>query len=380
MNNVKKVVISIVLVIALTAVIGYTIRNKSVSKPPSSESNPIVIGSILPLTGDYLSVYGVSIKNAINLAADESGANVKVIFEDEHGCTPADAVSAAQKLISIDKVKNIVGTMCSGSSLAILPISEENKVVVISPSATSKNLTGKGQYFLRTIASDADNSKALAKYASEKGYKKGAILVNSAQDSLVSQKDDIKTTFVDLGGQLVAEESYIASSNKDFRSQLTKIWSSKPDVIFVSALPDDLALILKQANTLGITSVIIDTDTSAGTQQLIDLAGKLSNGLIFPFNPVPTNKQYTDFVTAYKSKYGEDPSAYAAEGYDAMALMIKAILASKNGASDDVKKQLLQIGQGYEGASGVISFGSNGDVEKPINIMMYEDGKPIKAE
>ena len=376
-SNFKNIVIVLIAVIALVAVIGYLLRNKSLNN--LSSGNSIVIGSVLPLTGEQ-AVYGEGIKNAINLAVDQSGAKVKVIFEDDHGCVQADAVSAAQKLISIDKVKSIVGAFCSGATLAILPVTEKNKVILISQSATSKNLTGAGHYFFRTIASDADMSKTIAKYAYDKGYVKGAVIFDSSQDAVVSQKDDVEKTFVTLGGQIVSEESYIKGNDKDFRSQLTKIWSAKPDVIFVGATPDALALILKQARTLGITSIFVGTDTSEGTQQVVDLAGKLSDGLVFPFAPTPSGKEYNDFIKSYKDKYGQEPPAYAAEGYDAMTLLIKAVLASKGGTSDDIKSKLQQIGQGFAGASGVISFESNGDVQKPEEVMVFKDGKPVKAE
>jgi len=378
MGSFKKVLIGLIVLIALVAVFGYSFLNKNTSKT-SSGDNQVVIGSVLPLTGEQ-AVYGEGIKNAINLAIEQSGAKVKVIFEDDHGCVPADAVSAARKLISIDKVKSIVGAFCSGATLAILPVSEANKVLVISGSATSKHLTGAGHYFFRTIASDADMSKMIAKYAYAKGYKKGAVIFDSSQDAVVSQKDDVEKTFKGLGGQIVNEESYIKGNDKDFRSQLTQIWSVKPDVIFVGATPQALALILQQARTLGITSLFVATDTSEGTQEVVDLAGKLTDGLVFPFAPTPSGKEYTDFVASYKSKYGQEPPAYAAEGYDATTLLLKAIIASKDGTSDTIKSQLQRIGQGFAGASGLISFEANGDVQKPEAVMMFKDGKPIKAE
>lgn len=376
MENLKKVLIGLIVVAVFVIVLGYLFYKKDTDK---LSSTPIVIGSVLPLTGDF-AVYGEGIKNAINLAIDRNDVNAKVIFEDDHGCVPADAVSAAQKLINIDKVKSIVGAFCSGSTLGILPISDANKVILISPSATSKSLSGKGLYFFRTVASDADKSKAVAKYSYGKGYKKGALFFNASQDAAVSQKDDVKKTFEEMGGQIVAEESYISDNNKDFRSQLTKIWSFKPDVIFVGTAPDALALILKQARSLGITSIFVATDTTGGTQQVVDLSGKLSEGLVFPFAPTSSGKEYTDFVISYKSKYGKEPPAYAAEGYDAMTLLLKAVLASKDKTSESIKGQLRLIGHGYAGASGVISFDSKGDVQKPIAVMMFKDGKAIKAE
>lgn len=374
MSKNTKVIIGVI-VVAAVALIGYLIYKPGV--PTTKE--PIKIGVVLPLTGD-LATYAEGVRNAINLAVENSDSKnkVQIIVEDDHGCLPPDAVSAAQKLINLDKVKAIIGSLCTGATLAIAPIAEQNKVIVIAPSATGKNLTNAGEYVFRTIASDADKSIAVAKYAYNKGFRKAALLFDSSQDALVSQRDDVKTTFTSLGGQIVIEESFI-SSDKDLRTQLNKIKNSNADVIFISALPDTVGLALKQARTLSINTQFISTDTSGGTKPVIDIAGSSAEGLIFPFATTPSNKEYTDFINNYKSKYGVEPSAYAAEGYDAAMILIKAMFAS-NGTADSIKYQLFKIGKNYYGASGVITFDQNGDVQKPIVIKTVKDGQFIEVQ
>lgn len=370
----NKKLITAIIIIAIIVIAGYFL----LSKPVSSE--PIKIGAILPLTGD-LAAYAEGVKNAVNLAVENSGMQdkIQVIFEDDHGCLPADAVSAVQKLINLDKVDGIFGTMCTGSTLAIAPITEQNKIIAISPSATGKNLSDAGQYVFRTIASDADKSIAVAKYAYNKGYKKAALLFDSGQDALASQGDDVKKAFSDLGGQIVIEESFV-SKDKDLRSQLSKIKSANPEIIFVGAMPETLGLILKQAKDLGIKSVFISTDTSGGTQPVIDVAGNAAEGLIFPFATTPNNKEYTDFINAYKARYGSEPSAYAAEGYDATMLLIKALADTSDRTSENIKAELQSIGQNYYGASGVITFDENGDVQKPMIIKTIKGGQSIEVQ
>lgn len=371
MDKTAKIIIGLIVIVVLVWA-GY-----SLTKP--REIAPIKIGAILPLTGD-LATYAEGMRNAINLAVENSGMKdkVQVIFEDDHGCLPTDAVSAVQKLINLDKVDGILGTMCTGSTLAIAPITEQNKIIVIAPSATGKNLSTAGDYVYRVIASDVDKSIAVAKYAYGKEYRKAALLFDSGQDALVSQRDDVKKTFSDLGGQIAIEESFI-SKDKDLRSQLSKIKNADPEIIFVGAMPDTLGLILKQAKDLGIKSVFISTDTSGGTQPVIDIAGDATNGLIFPFATTPDNKEYAAFINIYKTKYGQEPPAYAAEGYDAAMLLVKS-LAISDRTAEKIKNELQTTGQNYYGASGIITFDENGDVQKPMIIKAIQNGQFVEIQ
>ena len=375
MDKTTKTIVAIA--VALIVIIGGYFVYKDSSQPASTE--PIKIGAILPLTGD-LATYGEGIKNAANLAIENSGMKdkIQIIFEDDQTCTPTNDVSAAQKLINLDKVNGIVGPICSGSTLAVAPITEQNKLTIISPVATSKSITNAGNYIFRTIASDADKSIAVTKYAYKKGYKKAALFYDAAQDAMVQQKADTKETFVGLGGAIVADQSY-KTGDKDFRTQLTKIKQSDADVIFIGGVPKEAALAIKQARELGIKLPFIATETSLGTQDVIDVAGSAADGLVFPFSTTPDNKESKDFIADYKAKYGQEPPAYAAEGYDATMLLIKAI-AKSDRTPEDIQKQLFKVGNNYYGASGLITFDKNGDVQKPMIIKMIKNDQFINAD
>lgn len=372
MNKTTKTIFGLI-VVAMAILGGF-----SLSKSQIKEAGPIKIGVILPLTGE-LAPYAEGIRNSVNMAIDNGGFadKVEVVFEDDHGCVPSDAVSAAQKLINLDKVKAFIGPMCTSATLAVTPITEENGIVVVTPSATGKNITSAGDLVFRTIASDADKSVAVAKYAYDKGYKKAALLYDISQDAVVSQRDDVKEIFPKLGGEIIAEESFI-TKDKDLRTQLIKIKNANPDVVFIGAMPETVALILKQARALQVQSVFASTDTSSGSQPVIDTAGASAEGLIFPFATTPTNKEYEDFVSGYKIKFGKEPSAYAAEGYDAAMVLLRSVVDS-TGTTKSIRDNLVKIGNNYYGASGLIAFDQNGDVQKPMVIKVIENGKFVEA-
>lgn len=370
MNKKTKIVIGVVIIIIIILAV-YLLNPKEVKE--------MKIGAVLPLTGD-LATYGEGMKNAINLAIESSGLEerIQLIIEDDKGCVIAEDVSVAQKLVNIDRVKGILGPACSSAFLSMLPVTEKSKVILISPSATSKSITNAGNYIFRTIASDADKGIAVAELAYSEDYRRGALLYDIANDSFVQQRADVKGEFTELGGQISIEESF-KTGDTDFRSQLTKIKNSNAEVVFVGAFPQEGALVLKQARELGIKLPFISSDSDLGTEDVIGIAGEAAEGLIFPFATTPTNKEYTEFVSVYKNKFGKEPPAYAPESYDAAALLIKAI-AKSDGTSESIKDELQKIGQNYYGASGIITFDENGDVQKPMIIKTIRNGQFVPYE
>lgn len=114
------------------------------------------IGFMGPLSGSEAR-YGESIKRGVELAKKEVGIkNLKILYEDSK-CDGKEAVNAINKLISSDKVSVIIGEVCSGVTLAVAPIAEQQKVAMISPASTSSKMS-EFPYLFRTVPSDALHS------------------------------------------------------------------------------------------------------------------------------------------------------------------------------------------------------------------------------
>ncbi len=348
---------------------------------PNKAEKPIKIGVVTALSGDF-AVAGESMKNSILMAVDDIGLSekVEIIFEDNRSCIIADTVSAVQKLINVDKVQAIIGPVCTSETLAVRDFIEDKKIVTITPTATGRDVINSDTKFLfRTIASDSEKSKAIANLIKDNNHRKVALLCDISNDAFIQQRQDFKDMIEGSNVEIVLEESF-KMKDTDFRGQLTKVKDSKADVVVVEAFPNETGLLMKQAKELKINLPFMSTESAVGTQDLITTGGDAVNGLIFPFAKTPTNEEHKEFELAYKEKFNKEPFAFASyESYDATMLLLKAMEKS-SGEPEDIREKLYQTGQNYYGASGLINFTENGDVQKPMLIKIVRNGEFVLYE
>jgi len=177
----KKTLAYVAITFGVVGVIAILVSSDKQQNSQNSISNePIKIGYVGPLTGEAASIGSIN-KAAIELAVDEinakggvNGAMLSVIYED--GKCSSAAASAAQKLMSIDRVSIIIGE-CSPEIASFGPTAMQNKVLVLSPLASAPKLSNLGSYFFRTYPSDSNQGKFAAEYAySTLGSRTAAIL------------------------------------------------------------------------------------------------------------------------------------------------------------------------------------------------------------
>lgn len=130
------------------------------------EAKEIKIGVIFPLTGDA-AIWGQNDKEGADLATEEinnpggiTGKKIRLIYEDSQA-NPGMGVSAFKKLIEVEKVPAVIGDIASSVTLAIAPIAQEKRVVLLSPGATAPKLSEAGPYFFRIWNSDAEEGEKL---------------------------------------------------------------------------------------------------------------------------------------------------------------------------------------------------------------------------
>lgn len=348
----------------------------------SINSSEIVIGSAISLTGqEGAGVYGENIRNSVELAVGEinqkggvKGKKLRVIYEDTQLQSQV-AVSAVNKLISVDKVSVIIGCVSSGETLAAAPIAERNKVVLISPASTSFEISRAGDYIFRTIAPDTFEGTAMAQFALKSGNKTAAaVFVDNAGTK--GPAEVFKRVFEESGGKMVAMEVGPQGST-DFRSQLTKVKAANPDAIYLLGYALELGNMLKQAKELGIQKPILSFQVME-EPKVAEIAGAAVNGVIFT-SPTISQSEATgrtkEFIDAYKQKYNKDPGIFSFNAYDAVYVIAAAI--EKYGEdADSIKKGLYEI-KDYQGASGLISIDANGDTSQPPRLLTYQNEKII---
>lgn len=345
----------------------------------STGKKELKIGVIVPLTGPRADA-GEYTQNAIKLAKEDiekvSEGNIEpnFILEDSKYEAPV-AVSAAQKLISIDKVKYIIGPFGSSEVLAVGPIAEKEKVLLLATAAQTEEISSLGDYVFRLIHNTKQEAPIFAKFVSE--HMKGETLPFLVLNTAVSDPyiKSFTPNFEVSGKKIGLIEKYDAKET-DFKTHLLKIKASNPADIFLVAVPKGAGMILKQARALGMTSQFYNIGVEG--PDLVKEAGKYADGLYYSYSYDSTSNEpaVSDFYNRYKTRFGTEPDAIAANAYDAAMLIYKCVM--KDGESSDAVKRCLYQTKEYRGAGGTFSFDENGDVIKPIFTKTIKDGKFVK--
>ena len=321
--------------------------------------NTIKIGTIQPI-GGVISAFGTQSRDAAQMAVDEINAKGGVLgktlqlFVEDDEKNPEKTVNAFKKLVTQQKVVGIVGALTSDCSLAINTEAQARKVVMITPTSTNDTVTNAGDYVFRACYNDSFQGQVCAKFAiDELKVKKAAIIFDNANDYSKGLMQNFKQRFEELGGTIVAEESY-TGGDKDFAAQLTKIKGSNPEVLFIPDYYNTVALIAKQVRNQGMTIPMLGAD---GWDELASHAGDEVVGSYYSnhYSPDADDPEVKAFVAAYKAKYNNaEPNALAALAYDATYILAEAIQRAGSTDSEKIKAAMMKTDRKF--VTGQIKF------------------------
>ena len=341
----------------------------------------IKIGVLFPLTGDAAS-YGEKGQKAIDMAVEKinadggiNGKKIVAIYEDSRA-EPKTGVAAAKKLIDIDHVPAIVGDIVSAVTLPAAPVAEEKKVILLSPTSSAPAITNSGEFIYRIWPSDLAEGKAVAEFARKRGYNRAAIL-HLNNDYGLAIASIFKKAFESQNNVVVLMEGYSQTAN-DYRSVLSKVENTNPDVVYIAGYYADTSKLLRQAHELGIKSQFLGT-TAIEDDKFLELSGDAAENIIYPlatgFNPLSTSRKVTEFIDGFQKKYNYQPGWVEAQSYDAFMLIVAAV-KNISGKIDGtkIKGYLDSMGE-YDGVTGKIKFDKNGDVLKSVIFKTVRAGK-----
>ncbi len=373
MNITTKWIVGIIIVLLVIWGI-YSV----VQQPKEATGESIKIGFIGPLTGDGSSIGTVN-KAAVELAVEEvnkdggiNGRPLEMVYEDGQ-CNAKAAISAANKLINVDKVPIIIGGLCSTETAAFGPMAMQNKIIVFSYGSSAPKLNELGKYFFRSYPSDAFQGKFAAEYAyNDLSARKAAVLYHIS-DYGTGIKDVFEQRFEELGGKIVLEEG-ASQESRDYRTVLSKIKDSSPDLIYAPAYPDGSIVILKQAQELGIKTKFLGADAWDDPNLQKEISGR--GDFLFI---APVNLSSEDFKAKVLAKTGGDQIPLGtANAYDNIKIIAR-VLEKVGIDTEKIQEELHKIK--YDGISGHIEFYANGDLTSASYVVKrIEDGKGIEVK
>lgn len=369
MNKKLYITIGAVVLIAVIVII--------VTGVNKTNGTSIKIGYFGPLSGPLGASTGESIYRAFQIASQDRPAvnsnSIQVIYEDDV-CDAKKAVSAAQKLIDVDKVHILVSGLCSGSTLAVVPIAKQTNNVLISPGSAAPSITGTGAF--RLAASSVTAGKAVADILKDKGYRTIGILFEN-NEYPVGWKDSFIQNYGSLPGvKIIVEGANVGST--DVRSQLLKISQQKPDVLLISTLTAPMAnAALNQYHELNLSMPLVGNETFS--LQAVIHNPNAEGMLVTAYKYDDTSPEFQKFLSEYRQKYNADiqEQIYGALAYDTYNVLADAIQSCKSDNTDCVRNYLHTVNN-VNGLSGNITIDSNGDAIREFVLKKIVQGKTIE--
>lgn len=375
-------------------------------------SQEIRVGTLLDYTGP-LKEFGPNIKNGCELAAKqlrEAGLDIKLFHEDSE-TSAIPAINAAKKLVEINKVVAIIGSLASGVTIPVAEsVTIPNEVVQITPASTSPLITflpaDKGKDFLfRTCPSDALQGVIAGKLARDLGYKTASVIyVNNPYGQGLAEQ--FKKSFEKRGGKVLSMVPHDEKPAESYTAELKKVMDKKPSIVCAFSYPDHAKVYIKEAIEFFKFKNFLYCDGTKSYDIIKAVGAKNVEGQYGTVAASLKGDAYDIFVGDYTKEFGKlPPLPYITNGYDGVAVIGLAAYACKakglpltsknirdqlrfvsNPPGEVIKPgefkkafQLLDKGKdiNYEGASGSVDFDTNGDVITPIEIWQYKGGDMV---
>ena len=351
-----------------------------VSPQMAGLSGEIPIGFIVPQTGPLASS-SIAVRQGTELAVEEINSSqlgnvrIKLITEDDRS-TVEGAVEAAHKLIHQDGVPVILGPATSSATKEIFPIAQENQVVVFSPLSAARSLSALSNFGFRASLTVDKLVPTGVQITHEKlGYERVAKIADSIELFPQSSDATLEESLNAIGVEILTTETF-ETSETDLSAQLTRIKNSNPDAIFVSALPPETTKILMQGRQLGISADIPFIVTFTFASEQIQTLGDAAEGVI-TFSSwtssadTPGNQV---FIQNYSTKYGIEPSTWAAHGHASVYILAKAIADVQSTDPVKIRDAMANI-MDFDTVLGKFSFDAVGDaVYNPI-VLIVKNGQ-----
>ena len=350
----------------------------------------IKLGSIGPLTGPYAQ-YGNGVANAIQLAIDEinelGGLQFSLLSEDDEG-DGEKAVSAYYKEMD-DGLQILVGTVTSGACAAVADVANQERVFMLTPSASSPTVTDGRDNVYQVCFTDPNQGSGAADYMfSQKLGTKIAVIYNNAQDYSDGIYRSFKLRAEELGLDVVSVSTFSDDANADFSVQLSNAKNAGADLVFLPIYYTPISAILQQAKAMDYAPAFFGVD---GMDGLLDIEGfdtTLAEGayMLTPFDANAQDEQTVNFVTKYVAKYGETPNQFAADAYDATYILYAA--CQELGITAETKPEeacellipWMQTAT-YSGLTGTgMTWNDAGEVTKVATAVVIRDGVYVSVD
>ena len=301
---------------------------------------------------------GVSLANTIGYS---NGVQFEIVYADS-GCDGAMGQSAAQSLVDAG-VWGAVGAACSGASMGANAVLSAAGIPQVSYASTSPALSDASAYpgFFRVVPSDAFQGSVIADVMTTDGHDNVAVLhMTNAYGA------GLADAFVaNMAADSVCTQIGYDEATTDHSGSVQSIIDAGCTSVMMVSYASDGAAIIEELASQGYSGAIYGADGVAEEGLAADMSDKsLVDGIIATKPAAAGGMSTVGYVFAALCAQSPDCAGgiYTAEAFDAVTIVAFAAFTALATPGLDANMAVMGTGQGWEGASGAISFMDNGDV------------------
>ena len=359
----------------------------SILAAPSANAEELRIGFINTLTGGA-AVIGKHQVNGWNLGLEHQGwtkngdklggVPTRIWIKDDQR-KPDVGVRAAQDFMRSNKVHIIAGIIWSNILMAVQRPVTRSKVILMSTNAGAAPMAGRtcSKYFISTSWNNDQTPEAMGQLMREEGLKSVFLLspnYQAGKDMLSGFKRFYR------GGKVVGQILF-KLGQRDYQADLSKIRAAKPEALFVFA-PGGMGIaFMKQWAASGLGKEVKLYTVFTVDNLTLRPIGAAAVGSFHTnyWDPDSKNAANQKFIKAYLAKYKSMPSHFAAQSYDAPALIASGVKAVRGKVSNTLALMKAMRKADYASIRGPYKYNWNGI---PIQnfyhreVITGSDGKP----
>jgi branched-chain amino acid transport system substrate-binding protein len=351
----------------------------------AARAEDIKVGIPGPVTGP-IAYLGQHMKWGAELAIEQVnngggvlGRKLTLLMQDS-SCRPAEGVAAARKLIDQDKVDFLISDICSGSTMALMPVVEAAHMPLIVAASTLPDITqkagvGGNKWVFRIVPDDIMQAKVIAKkitgiksiafVAEDTDYGRGGVrLLKERMDPAVK----------------VLSEDFVKPADTDFLSILTRLRAENPDAIGVYMLDQQALNLMKQYAQFGLKTPLVARPPLI-SNLVVDLiaSGNFDKSwTVYPYYDKYNGAMNTAFVSAFKQRHPEPPHYVAYGAYEAVLAGADAIKRAGTTDSDKVRTALASTN--VEQILGPLHFDDHNQAHNKMMFLQVQGNKLVLVD
>lgn len=368
---------AVLMVLAMAACGGEPANNGGNDTP---DATTVKIGGIGPLTGAYAN-YGLSEKNGAELAVKEineaggiAGKQIELSYQDSQGESES-AVNAYGKLMDWGMEVSL-GCVLSGENASVVAAARDDDVLLITPSGSADKCIDGNDKAFRVCFYNSYQGTTAAQYIKDNNMVDTVgILYQSDNDYSVGLYNAFVAKCGELGITIAETQTFTSSTNTDFSTQVSALVSSGVKLVFIPLYAEEVSTFLTQAHGKFADDVyFFGADGLDGILGKVEQDTSLANNVLMltPFAADNPAENVQSFVKKYQEAYGATPDQFAADAYDAIYAIKAAV--EKAGSTSGAALASALTSLTVEGVTGTMTWGSDGNTNKPASAILYYDG------